>query len=56
LAREADGTLAVRSTGAQGSHILSSMSRANCFIVLPSDWGDVEPGTLVEVQPFEGLL
>ncbi|MEJ2507912.1 MAG: molybdopterin molybdotransferase MoeA [Gammaproteobacteria bacterium] len=56
LTREADGTLAVRSTGAQGSHILSSMSRANCFIVLPSDWGDVEPGTQVEVQPFEGLL
>jgi len=56
LSQEPDGTLVVRSTGAQGSHILSSMSRANCFIVLPSDWGDVEPGTPVEVQPFEGLL
>ncbi|MEJ2435148.1 MAG: molybdopterin molybdotransferase MoeA, partial [Pseudolabrys sp.] len=56
LSRDADGQLIVRTTGDQGSHILSSMSRANCFIVLPRDWGNVEPGTPVEVQPFEGLL
>ncbi len=45
----------VESTGMQGSHLLTSMSRANCFIVLPADSGDVEAGTLVDVQPFEGL-
>ncbi len=56
LERDAAGRLVVRSTGAQGSHVLTSMSRANCFIVLPADWGDVEPGTEVEVQPFFGLV
>jgi molybdopterin molybdotransferase len=28
------------------------MNEANCLIVLPMDSGKVEPGTLVEVQPF----
>lgn len=56
LERDAAGELTVRSTGLQGSHVLSSVSHANCFIVLPADSGDVEAGTLVEVQPFEGLL
>lgn len=56
LERDANGRLVVRSTGAQGSHILSSMSQANCFIVLDSACGDVAPGTLVEVQPFAALV
>ncbi len=56
LVRNADGELVVDSTGLQGSHVLSSMSRANCFIVLPTECGDVPAGTLVEVQPFEGLI
>ena len=34
LARDADGGCTVRTTGDQGSGILSSMSQANCFIVL----------------------
>jgi len=46
----------VRTTGEQGSGILSSMSRANCFIVLPTDTGDVAAGELVDVQLLEGLL
>ncbi len=56
LERNGEGKLVVRSTGNQGSHILSSMSQANCFIILPADWGSVEPGTLVPVQPFAGLI
>ena len=56
LVRNAGGELVVDSTGLQGSHVLSSMSRANCFIVLPAECGDVPAGTLVEVQPFEGLI
>lgn len=56
LERDARGELGVRTTGLQGSHVLSSMSQANCFMVLPADWGDVERGTLVEVQPFKGVL
>nr|VFK24350.1 MAG: molybdopterin molybdochelatase [Candidatus Kentron sp. MB] len=51
----ADG-LVVRKTGAQGSGILHSMSEANCFLVLSPDQGTVEPGTLVEVQPFSELV
>jgi molybdopterin molybdotransferase len=50
LSRNDDGNLAVRTTGEQGSGILSSMSRANCFIVLPLAQGDVEAGASVEVQ------
>lgn len=56
LVRNADGELVVDSTGLQGSHVLSSMSRANCFIILPAECGNVPAGTLVEVQPFEGLI
>lgn len=56
LERNEHGELAVRTTGHQGSHILSSMSHANCFIILPAEWGNVEAGTLVAVQPFETLL
>jgi molybdopterin molybdotransferase len=53
---DAEGHLSVRSVGMQASHILSGMSRANCFIILPREWGNVEAGTLVDVQPFEGLM
>lgn len=56
LERDASGRLVVRSTGPQGSHVLTSMSKANCFIILPLDWGNVEPETVVEIQPFEGLI
>jgi molybdopterin molybdotransferase len=51
-----DGTLQVRGTGNQGSGILNTMSRANCFIVLPEECGNVELGSKVDVQPFEGLI
>jgi molybdopterin molybdotransferase len=56
LSLEADGTWTVRSTGDQGSGILSSMSQANCFIVLPQDSGGVDAGAPVDVQPFDGVL
>lgn len=51
-----DGELTVRSVGGQGSHILSSMSKANCFIVLPLECANVEPNTTVTVLPFAGLI
>lgn len=56
LARDESGELVVRSTGGQGSGILSSMSEANCFIVLPPECGDTEPGAIVSVQPFNTLF
>jgi molybdopterin molybdotransferase len=46
----------VRVTGEQGSGILRSMSEANCFIILPTDQGNVAPGTVVEVQVMEGVV
>ncbi len=56
LERLSDGGMVVHGTGDQGSGILSTMSRANCFILLPEDCGNVEVGSLVDVQPFEGLI
>jgi molybdopterin molybdotransferase len=56
LGRDDTGELTVRSTGSQGSGILSSMSVGDCFIVLPPELGDSEPGVMVDVQPFHGLM
>jgi molybdopterin molybdotransferase len=51
-----DGQWAVRVTGDQGSGILRSMSESNCFIILPSEQGNVAAGALVEVQVMEGVV
>jgi molybdopterin molybdotransferase len=56
MERNDKGELVVRKTGAQGSGILSSMSQANCFIVLPIESSTVEPGAMVDVQPFFGVV
>ncbi|HUJ01061.1 MAG TPA: gephyrin-like molybdotransferase Glp [Usitatibacter sp.] len=56
LSRGADGALLVRPTGEQGSGILKSMSEANCFIILGDDTGNVEAGSVVEVQLLEGIV
>ena len=56
LARDAAGAWTVRPTGEQGSGILKSMSEANCFIILGDAVGNVEPGTVVEVQLLAGLV
>jgi molybdopterin molybdotransferase len=55
LQRGADG-VAVALAGAQGSGVLSSMSEADCFIVLPEDSSAVQEGDTVFVQPFHGLI
>lgn len=52
LSRNADGELEVEVTGQQGSGILSSMTRANCFIVLPPERESVAAGEWVEVERF----
>jgi molybdopterin molybdotransferase len=56
LSRDGNGQWSVRTTGDQGSGILSSMSQANCFIILPTDLGNVAAGTTVDVQLLEGLI
>jgi molybdopterin molybdotransferase len=50
------GELFVKTTGVQGSHILTSMSLANCFIILPADNAGVAEGDRVEVQPFTDFV
>jgi molybdopterin molybdotransferase len=51
-----DGELTVKHTGEQGSGILSSMSRANCFVILPADSYGADIGDTVTVEPFAGLI
>lgn len=50
------GENVVESTGSQGSGILSSLARANCFIVLPSEQGKVKAGEMVTVQLFDQYI
>ena len=56
LTSSSAGELIVRTTGAQGSGILSSMTEANCMIVLEHDQGQVRKGDRVEVLLFDGLI
>ncbi len=51
-----NGELVVESTGKQGAGRLSSMSFANCLIVIAASVDGVLPGDTVMVQPFHGLL
>lgn len=56
FSRNADGDIEVRSTGHQGSHVFSSLSQGNCFIVLDAERGPVAVGEWVEIEPFSRLL
>ncbi len=56
LSYAAEGQWTVRTTGDQGSGILSSMSQADCFIVLPTEAGNLPAGAVVDVQLLEGLV
>lgn len=56
VSRNAQGELEVRSTGHQGSHVFSSFSLGNCFIVLEAERGRVEAGEWVEIERFNALL
>ncbi|MEO7851696.1 MAG: gephyrin-like molybdotransferase Glp [Rubrivivax sp.] len=56
VSRGPDGQWQVRSTGAQGSGILRSMSQANGMVLLHHDQGPVAAGELVDVVPFDGLI
>ena len=56
LSQDASGNWSVAVTGEQGSGILRSMCEANCFIILPTDQGNVTAGALVDVQVLEGIV
>ncbi|HQC85436.1 MAG TPA: molybdopterin molybdotransferase MoeA [Rhodoferax sp.] len=51
-----DGSLVVKTTGQQGSGVLSSMAQANGLIVLHHDQGDALAGQEVDVMMFEGVI
>ena len=51
-----DGTLQVRTTGNQGSGVLSSMVQANGLIVLHHGQGNVAVGDAVDVMVFDGVI
>ncbi len=51
-----DGSYQVKTTGNQGSGILSSMSAANCFIVLDETTGNCAAGETVNVQLLQGMI
>ncbi|OTA16424.1 molybdopterin molybdenumtransferase MoeA [Xenorhabdus vietnamensis] len=50
------GELEVQTTGHQGSHIFSSYSLGNCFIVLERERGYVAAGETVQIEFFNHLL
>jgi molybdopterin molybdotransferase len=52
----ADGTLEVKTTGNQGSGVLSSMVQANGLIVLHHDQSSVAVGDEIDVMMFEGVI
>ena len=51
-----DGTLQVKTTGNQGSGVLSSMVQANGLILLHHHQGQVSIGELVDVMMFDGVV
>jgi len=56
LSQSNDGSFTVEKTGQQGSGILTSMSLANCLILLDEESDGVKPGETVTVQPFDLMI
>lgn len=56
LAHGADGALEVARAAPGTRGVTRVMRDADCFIVLPEDSGPVEPGQMVRVEPFTGLI
>lgn len=52
LSQNDAGEWLVASSGKQESHLLGSISRANCYIILPADCAGVKAGEPVTVEPF----
>ncbi len=56
VTRAADGSLQVKTTGNQGSGVLSSMVQANGLIVLHHAQGNVAVGDVVDVLMLDGAM
>ena len=56
LIKKNDDEWIVNPTAHQGSCILSSMTQANCFIVLNKNDSFIEKGSIVNVQIMDGII
>ncbi|WP_299009889.1 gephyrin-like molybdotransferase Glp [uncultured Shewanella sp.] len=56
LSYNEQGEAEVQMSGAQGSGMLTSMTLANCFVILSQYEGDLPNGTMVTVEPFNTVL
>lgn len=56
LTQTESGEFFVESAGKQGSNIMSAMSLANCYIVLPIDSEGIQAGQMVQTEPFSCFL
>lgn len=56
IAETEDGVLSVTPLSHQGSGVLSSMSSANCYIVLPQEHQGCEAGEIVEIELFDNII
>jgi molybdopterin molybdotransferase len=52
ILRSVNGKFIVKTAGAQGSNILSSLKDANCYIELDENINKVKKGGFVKVVPF----
>ncbi|GAA5139963.1 molybdopterin molybdotransferase MoeA [Thalassotalea piscium] len=51
-----ENELMVKPLNHQGSGALSSMSQANCYIILPQEHGGCSEGSLVEIELFDSII
>ncbi|HYW57813.1 MAG TPA: gephyrin-like molybdotransferase Glp [Polaromonas sp.] len=56
VSTSAEGSLQVKTTGNQGSGVLSSMAQANGLIILHHGQGNVAVGEQVDVMMFDGVI
>jgi len=56
LSTDEQGDMCVTSTGNQGSGVLTSLAKANCYIVLPAEQGHLKAGEIVTIQLFDSII
>ncbi|MDC8831186.1 molybdopterin molybdotransferase MoeA [Alteromonas gilva] len=50
--QNADGTLSVTPLANQSSGVMTSFTRANCYMLIPADTATLNAGEFVDIQPF----
>ena len=56
LHRDQEGQVWATPTANQGSGILSSMSQADCLIILGHEVANIDQGSVIDIATFEGLI